>query len=262
MDMIHKQDAAYIVQTGRGYLQVGSDEVYECFQSGYSGTPFDEDMTSSEERVRMLALDGRTDISDRSIRLMKKKNAMIGSRTEFEVVKDYLRDMAKSYDFLYEHRLWLPVLKEKIYLEDITDSRDDLFCRAGKWRMPSDNTAEPDNEWKLRFAVGQMDDPANQKQQTVCFDFAEDGNIAVCGSVVSGKSTAMQTIAYSLINTHTPDVVNMYAIDFSSRLMAAFEDAPHFGGVLYENDVEKSVVCFSGVIGNAAIHYNCFPATG
>lgn len=31
-DMLHKPDAAFITQTGRGYLQVGSDEIYELFQ--------------------------------------------------------------------------------------------------------------------------------------------------------------------------------------------------------------------------------------
>ena len=27
-DMLHKPDAAFLTQTGRGYLQVGNDEVY------------------------------------------------------------------------------------------------------------------------------------------------------------------------------------------------------------------------------------------
>lgn len=40
-DMLHKPDAAYITQTGRGYLQVGNDEVYEQFQSGWSGAVYD-----------------------------------------------------------------------------------------------------------------------------------------------------------------------------------------------------------------------------
>ena len=36
-EMLHKEDAAFITQTGRGYLQVGNDELYELFQSGWSG---------------------------------------------------------------------------------------------------------------------------------------------------------------------------------------------------------------------------------
>ena len=40
-DMLHKPDAAYITQAGRCYLQVGNDEIYELFQSGWSGAVYD-----------------------------------------------------------------------------------------------------------------------------------------------------------------------------------------------------------------------------
>ena len=37
MEMLHTPDAAEITQTGRAYLQVGNNEVYELFQSAWSG---------------------------------------------------------------------------------------------------------------------------------------------------------------------------------------------------------------------------------
>ncbi|MDO4648001.1 MAG: FtsK/SpoIIIE domain-containing protein, partial [Eubacteriales bacterium] len=40
-DLLHKPDAANLTQIGRGYLQVGNDEIYEEFQSGYSGASYD-----------------------------------------------------------------------------------------------------------------------------------------------------------------------------------------------------------------------------
>ena len=46
--MLHKPDAAYLTQTGRGYLQVGNDEVYEQFQSGWSGAVYDAEGGSSK----------------------------------------------------------------------------------------------------------------------------------------------------------------------------------------------------------------------
>ncbi len=51
-DMLHKPDAAFITQTGRGYLQVGSDEIYELFQSGWSGAPYEE----SEDQARCIGI--------------------------------------------------------------------------------------------------------------------------------------------------------------------------------------------------------------
>ena len=60
MDMLHKPDAAYLTQAGRGFLQVGSDEVYEQFQSGWSGAAYDEDSAGSKQVLaKMLGNTGK-----------------------------------------------------------------------------------------------------------------------------------------------------------------------------------------------------------
>ena len=42
-EMLHTPDAAEITQTGRAYLQVGNNEVYELFQSAWSGADYQPD---------------------------------------------------------------------------------------------------------------------------------------------------------------------------------------------------------------------------
>lgn len=60
MDMLHKADAAYLTQTGRAYLQVGNDELYELFQSGWSGAIYDENETDAKRTLAvMLANTGK-----------------------------------------------------------------------------------------------------------------------------------------------------------------------------------------------------------
>lgn len=59
-DMLHRPDAAYITQAGRGYLQVGNDEVFELFQSGYSGATYVESSSEEEIRTDTVALLGIT----------------------------------------------------------------------------------------------------------------------------------------------------------------------------------------------------------
>ena len=62
-DMLHKPDAAYITQAGRCYLQVGNDEVYELFQSGFSGAIYDENTVNvSSDIAKMLTVTGKTEI--------------------------------------------------------------------------------------------------------------------------------------------------------------------------------------------------------
>lgn len=44
MEMLHTPDAAEITQAGRAaYLQVGNNEVYELFQSAWSGADYQPD---------------------------------------------------------------------------------------------------------------------------------------------------------------------------------------------------------------------------
>ena len=40
MEMLRTADAAEITQTGRAYLQVGNNEVYELFKTAWSGADY------------------------------------------------------------------------------------------------------------------------------------------------------------------------------------------------------------------------------
>lgn len=75
-DMLHKPDAAFLTQTGRGYLQVGNDEVYEQFQSGWSGAVYDAEGGSSRNSAVILDLQGREMSGGHRSKGEKKKRAM------------------------------------------------------------------------------------------------------------------------------------------------------------------------------------------
>lgn len=55
-----------IKEPGRAYIQVGNDEIFELFQSAYSGADYDPDgeMQKSENKTKRLyrvALNGKTE---------------------------------------------------------------------------------------------------------------------------------------------------------------------------------------------------------
>jgi S-DNA-T family DNA segregation ATPase FtsK/SpoIIIE len=60
-ELLKTPDAAHITNPGRGYLKVGENEVYELFQSGYAGVPYDPEASQEEvvdERIyKINALD-------------------------------------------------------------------------------------------------------------------------------------------------------------------------------------------------------------
>ena len=324
-DMLHKPDAAYITQAGRCYLQVGNDEVFELFQSGFSGAVYSEDNTDSKTDIaKLITLNGRTDMTGNFAKISQKEKAqaewlsiiegyllaalekeqilleecmkvkskqqavidniyqmleadmidypisayntarledyihlyhscmgtenVISSmisraehnniklpqakdKTQLDAVKEYLGKIAKENGYTHELQLWMSVLPTQMYLDEFEEFTVSQY-QNGRW-------PEAESEWNIEVVLGLYDDPQNQAQMPVTINFTEGGHHAVCGMVVSGRSTSVQTITYALINKYSPAYINIYAIDFSSKMMTAFEKAPHVGGVMYEGDYEK-----------------------
>lgn len=223
-DMLHKPDAAYITEAGRGYLQVGSDEIYELFQSGYSGAGYSEESAGKPAAV-VLSRTGKELLSGKNKNRKLEENGK--QKTQLEVITAYLQEVASGIHCSKNPALWLPVLPEKLYL--------DSFPETGK----------ASGEWLLETAVGLCDDPANQAQRPFTVSFSKGGHLAVCGMVASGKSTFLQTLLYGLIKKYTADQVQFYILDYSSRLLLSFEQAPHTGGIAVDTDEEKVQKLFS-----------------
>ena len=232
-DMLHKPDAAFITQTGRGYLQVGSDEIYELFQSGWSGAPYEENNAETDINVVMLTRTGREALAVSRLRRLRKEwgahqkesklEKKSQDKTQLTAVVEYLGKKAGELGYCKARQLWMPVLDTQISLAELTNIQPET----------------KKEKWSLNAAVGKYDDPQRQQQNTLIVDFAKNGNLSVCGSVVSGKSTFLQTMLMSLFQNYTPEELQCYLIDYSSHLLSPFEKAPHTGGMIYDNQEEK-----------------------
>ena len=316
-DMLHRPDAAYLTQAGRCYLQVGNDEIFELFQSGWSGATFDPEGEASKTGAELLDLQGRRAVVGNRAKTRKKTRAMqkwmqrIAScviavkqdvqpgemlteaakriiamlnteeecypdsvfnvkrmedvlclwpyhlsepekiadylievfrstgkklpepkeQTQLDAVVDYLAEVAKKHGLQNQQKLWLPVLPEKLYLEDL-EGYGQLRVQNGKWPARREG-------YHLSAYLGLVDAPEVQRQFPLIVDFAKNGHLAVAGGVTSGKSTLMQTLFYSLISTYSPKEINLYLIDYSSQMLAPFESAPHVGGLVLEGEDER-----------------------
>ena len=74
LDMLRKADAAYINRAGRAYLEVGNDELYEQFQSGYSGAIFyDDESDAGLDTARMLEVTGTSSIEGNHARMARQR---------------------------------------------------------------------------------------------------------------------------------------------------------------------------------------------
>lgn len=229
-DVLHKPDAAYITQAGRGYLQVGSDEIYEQFQSGYSGAEYDDDPENRREASAvMITLTGKEIRSGR--RIKRQINKKSEPSTQLDAVIRHLRDTSEKNGYgRGRMRLWLPALPKELYLEEADESMA-AFQKDG-WNAHG-------GRWSLGTVVGTYDDPANQAQGPFHISFSEGGHLAVCGMVDTGKSTFLQTLLYGLICRYSPKELNFYVLDYSGRSLLSFANAPHCGGVVTDTDTDK-----------------------
>lgn len=221
-EMLHRPDAAYLVNPGRAYLQVGNDEIFELFQSGYSGAEYvsrDRIVNAKDNVVMMIDRIGRSSV----VRSRKKKNS--DAITEIQACVNAIVQTAAQNNVRPALPLWLPALPDTIRLGDIA-------CK------------QPEGAG-LNAVLGIVDDPEKQKQYPLVVDFIEKGNLLIVGNSGSGKSIAVQTMLCSLVRQYGCEELNVYILDFSSRIHVIFSALPHVGGVIYAGDGERLKRLFS-----------------
>lgn len=220
-EMIKRPEAAFITNPGRGYLQVGNDEIFELFQSGYSGGNYEpQEVLKNKEKTEIEMID----FIGRDITVKKKKKKVEGKViSELEAMVDYLAELVNVNKIKTARQLWYLPLEESINLS---------VLKAKK-------SSATEELIELRIDLGMIDDPANQRQEVYQIDLIQSGNLLIIGSASSGKSTLIQTIMYELVTNYTPKDINIYTLDFSSYVTKTFEDLPHVGGVVLQEEEVK-----------------------
>ena len=218
-EMLKRPDAAMITGTGRGYMQVGNDEIFEEFQSGWSGAQYTPDIPfddGSKGFVRMVGITGKPEKTGKK---KKKSGDNLNKVTQLDEIVKYAGRLSAENNIAPLRQIWLAPLPSMLYLEDL------------------DVTGV--NEGHLAIPIGLADDPENQRQFTVSLDFIRDGHLLICGASGAGKTTLIQTMIYSAASRYSPEEVNFYIADFSGRTMSAFAGLPHTGAVCLEGEDEK-----------------------
>ncbi len=219
-EMLKRPEAAFITGTGRGYFQVGNDEIFDEFQSGWSGAeytpnvPFTDDKNSKVELINLI---GKNAVPKKK---KKKKSDNIAKLTQLDAIVKHLNTVASDNEIAALRQIWLDPLPTSVYLEQLSE-------------------LERPTGFSLILPVGFADSPETQSQFAVGVDFIRDGHLLVCGGSGSGKTTLLQTLIYSAVTRHTAQEVNIYIADFSSRTMTVFADLPQVGGVMFEGEDEK-----------------------
>lgn len=224
-EMLKKPDAARITQAGRAYIQVGLDEIYELFQSYWSGAPYFGARPKAEDLGNPVRI-----VSDNGQRIKIATDEKTRSKVDIDELTAIIRhicSIAKENGIERLNGPWLPELPESLALDSILE--DGAFRGAG-W---------PTSQKWLTVPVGLFDAPTLQQQGTQFLDFAEEGHYGVYGAPSTGKTTFLKTVLLSLCLHYTPNDLNIYVLDFGGWGMSVFKAMPHIGGIVLDAEEEK-----------------------
>ena len=222
MDMLKRPDAAELTDTGRFYLQVGYNEIFELGQSAWSGAAYvPADRVERKKDLSIAVLDpiGRV---LRQMELEQRKAAAVKKAKQLDSITEYLASLARE-EQIQVKPLWLPPMPPRPLLAEL-----EARYPAGE---PVPGVLNP--------LIGMLDDPVNQRQAELRLPLTAEGNVIVYGAAGSGKTTFLIAMCCSLLRRHTAEEVNLYLLDFGSEVLKCFSAAPQVGDVLLSYEREK-----------------------
>ncbi|MCA1030230.1 type VII secretion protein EssC [Bacillus timonensis] len=223
MDVIKRPDAAELSVTGRFFVQVGFNELFELGQSAWSGAPYYPTERIEKKKDESVVLIDKLGRVLKQVKSNKRLNMFKNPPKQIDEINSYLAGIAKEEN-IQVRSLWLDPIPPRIYLSQLKE----------KYTYSRRSTS-----FELNPVIGEIDDPANQRQMILTFPLTSEGNAVIYGSAASGKTTFLRTLIYSLLEEHTPSELNFYILDFGSETLRSFAKAPHVGDVLLSHESEK-----------------------
>jgi S-DNA-T family DNA segregation ATPase FtsK/SpoIIIE len=231
--VLKRPEAAYIEQKGRGYLQVGENEVFELFQGPFGGIPYEEVDVAQLEKDQQLEvirvpLNGKREIHS-------KKDQGPPRQNQLKALVQYICRETERAGIEPVPNLLPDTPDDIIGLEDIHHDggwNGNEWCGAKNW---------------LRPAIGILDDPTRQIKgrseslPLLYADLARFGHLFVCCDIADHTRLPLRTLVTSLAMAHSPRELNIYALDFGNNALSIFKGLPHIGegGIIPANDRQR-----------------------
>lgn len=219
-EILKTADAANITLPGRAYLQVGNNEIYELFQSAWSGAAYDEEEQKEkvDDRVYILNEIGQGELVNQDLSDTKENGKLL--KTQLDAVVHYIHDYYETQDVKEVKKPWLSPLPEQL------TSPQQLVCAHKK-------------ELNMKIAVGLMDIPERQEQIPYNIDFIKDGNLLYIASAGYGKTVFLTTIVLSLAMQNSVQDLQFYILDFGNSGLMPLNKLSHVADYIVFDDSER-----------------------
>ena len=223
-EIIKTNDAAFITQPGRAYLQVGNNEIYELFQSAWSGASYltEEQQSKIDDRIYKINVLGQSELINQDLSTDEKtKDENV---TQLDAVVDYLNSVYRALKIVEVQKPWLPSLPEIVVHPDF------------KKRVVDTSTIK---DIDLNLNIGLIDIPEEQRQENYSLDIIKEGNVAVFSSSGFGKSFTLGTLMLQLALKNSPQLVSYYVMDFGNSALIPYRRLPHVIDYMNFDSTEK-----------------------
>lgn len=227
-EVIKTSDAAEITQVGRAYLQVGNNEIYELFQSAWSGADYVPDGVNENHKetvIYEITDSGQYAPINKDLSGLANKKEIKTVPTELDAVVDLAGAAFETLNVSKVESPWLPPLESNIYAKDLQEVNFKDY-----WNK---------NKGELNILVGYKDVPENQEQSPMYFNMNKTGHILLLGSPGFGKSTFLQTFAIDVMRKKTPEEAHFYLYDFGASGLISLQDFPHVADYFSLDETEK-----------------------
>jgi len=216
-EIIKTPDAASIVEPGRAYLQVGNNEIYELFQSAWSGAAYEPDKTDVEtvdERIYHINGFGQYDLWTQDLSGDEAdQESRAETVSELTAVVDHLAAVAREAGAVLPDKPWLPPLETRIATPPVDDGSG--------------------------IPLGLLDLPSRQAQEVYRFSLEDAGHTAVFASPGYGASTLLQTMVLNLARQQTPEKLHVLLLDFGNNGLLPLAPLPHVADIVTLEEEEK-----------------------
>lgn len=222
-EILKTADAATITQPGRAYLQVGNNEVYELFQSAWSGAVYSDEAVEEEVDLRVYRLNelGQGELLNMDLSRAVEDTSV--KKTQLDVTIEYVKEVFDKEGVPMVRRPWLPSLKTML---------------VSPYIQPSADIAER-KDIELKIALGMVDIPEEQAQEELIIDLMKEGHIAYFASAGYGKSSMLMTSVLSLAVKNAVNLLNFYILDFGNSALIPLSHLPHTADYMQFDDTVK-----------------------
>lgn len=231
-EMLKRPDAARITQAGRAYIRVGEDELFELFQSFYSGAEYSGKVQGEQQLENQVRVVG---VAGERINPLPKKKKNGSELDELTAVIRYINEVCRQHGLQKMAGPWLPELPRWLSFSDL--------------ELPEgfDGTAWPKRRKDLKLPVGKYDIPANQTQGVLYLDLMQTGHFGIYGAPATGKTFLLKRILMSIGLYYTPKDVQVYLIDAGKWELKEFAGMPHVRELILSG-AEEQLHAFAGRI--------------